>query len=63
MKEILKIQGIEKLEKSAQKKLNGGFGEYLESCGPGSNGYACLTGLPHCPTGICANGVCSPTTP
>lgn len=62
MKEILKIQGIKKLDRNAQKELLGGITEYVESCGPGTNGLACLTGLPHCPTGFCANGVCSPTT-
>ncbi|MFC4633160.1 hypothetical protein ACFO3O_04535 [Dokdonia ponticola] len=52
------------LNKTEQTSILGGFGptEYVESCGPGTNGAACLTGLPHCPTGFCANGVCSPTT-
>jgi hypothetical protein len=51
------------LNRTEQKSIEGGWGptEYLESCGSGSNGLACLTGLPHCPTGFCANGVCSPT--
>lgn len=52
------------LNTTEQKSIQGGFGptEYLEHCGPGTNGYACLTGFPHCPTGHCANGVCSPDT-
>ncbi|WP_394747557.1 hypothetical protein [Spongiimicrobium salis] len=63
MKNILKIQGVKELGKNAQKALLGGFiTEYVEHCGLGSNGLACLTGLPHCPTGFCTNGVCSPTT-
>ena len=62
MKEILKIQGIQQLDKNAQKQLTGGLTEYLEHCGPGTDGYNCLTGLPHCPVGICATGVCSPLT-
>jgi len=36
--------------------------EYLDHCGPGTSGLACLTGLPHCPTGRCSGGVCSPDT-
>lgn len=64
MKEIFKIQGIQKLNKKVQKEVIGGGGptEYLEYCGPGSDGANCLTGLPHCPYGICATGVCSPLT-
>jgi len=52
------------LNKKEQKSIEGGWGptEYASSCGPGNNGAACLTGLPHCPTGFCANGVCSPST-
>lgn len=61
---ISKIAGVKALDKSAQKQIVGGFGpgEYLESCGPGSDGYACLTGTPHCPTGVCYTGVCVPHT-
>ncbi len=52
------------LNKTDQKSIEGGWGptEYAANCGPGSNGVACLTGLPHCPTGFCSGGVCSPTT-
>lgn len=52
------------LNTTEQKSIKGGWGptEYLESCGPGTDGYACLTGFPHCPTGFCTGGVCSPTT-
>lgn len=63
MKKILKIQGIKELKKNAQRELRGGIlPEYVASCSVGTNGLACLTGLPHCPTGFCANGVCSPST-
>lgn len=62
MKEILKIQGIQQLNKNAQKEVIGGLTEYIDQCGPSTDGYACLTGFPHCPTGFCAGGVCSPTT-
>ena len=63
MRKILKIEGIKELGKNAQKKLTGGFlTEYVANCGATSNGLACLTGLPHCPTGFCSGGVCSPTT-
>ncbi|TCI92163.1 hypothetical protein [Tenacibaculum sp. M341] len=64
MKNILKIQGIKELDKNSQKELVGGFlTEYVAYCGVASNGLACLTGLPHCPTGFCVGpGVCSPST-
>jgi len=52
------------LNKTDQKSIIGGieFREYLDHCGPAANGLVCLTGLPHCPTGRCANGICSPDT-
>ena len=63
MNNILKIQGIKKLSKNNQKNVLGGFlTEYIEHCGPGSNGFACFTGFSHCPTGFCSGGFCSPTT-
>ncbi|WP_299610375.1 hypothetical protein [uncultured Aquimarina sp.] len=63
MRKILKIEGIKQLNKNAQKSVLGGFiTEYVSSCGPTSDGLACLTGFPHCPTGFCSGGVCSPTT-
>lgn len=64
LKKLSKIEGSKELNKSSQKDIFGGWGpiEYIEYCGPSTNGYACLTGLPHCPTGHCANGVCSPDT-
>jgi len=46
------------LNKTAQKSIVGGWlTEYLDHCGPGTSGLACLTGLPHCPTGRCSGGV------
>ena len=60
MKEILKIQGVQKLDKNAQKVVTGGLGEYLDNCGPADDGQPCLTGLPHCPTGRCLTSVCTP---
>ena len=63
MRQILKIQGIKELNKNAQKELVGGFlTEYIESFSFATDGLACLTGLPHCPTGFCASGVCFPST-
>ncbi len=64
LKNLSKIQGSKDLTKQAQKSISGGFGPtpYVSHCGPGSDGLACLTGLPHCPTGRCATGVCSPDT-
>ena len=50
------------LNKREQKTIIGGLTEYVTHCGVGSNGLACLTGLPHCPTGFCSGGVCSPST-
>ena len=62
MKKISEIKGIQTLDKNVQKEVMGGLTEYLEFCGPGTDGYNCLTGLAHCPVGICATGVCSPLT-
>ncbi len=64
LKKLSKIQGSKELDKRTQKDIQGGWGpvEYVNHCGPGSDGLACLTGLPHCPTGHCATGVCSPDT-
>jgi len=50
------------LNKTAQKSIKGGLTEYIINCGSTTNGFACLTGLPHCPTGRCSGGVCSPDT-
>ena len=50
------------LNKKEQKSIVGGLTEYTSHCGPTSDGLACLTGFPHCPTGICSGGVCSPHT-
>jgi len=64
LKQLSKIQGSTELNKNSQKGINGGFGpvEYVSSCGPSTDGLRCLTGFPHCPTGRCASGVCSPDT-
>lgn len=50
------------LNKAEQKSIHGGLTPYTSSCGPASDGLACLTGFPHCPTGFCSGGVCSPST-
>ena len=65
LKNLSNIQGSKAINKTAQKHISGGFGPgggYLENCSPWDNGEPCLTGLPHCPVGICATGVCSPLT-
>ena len=64
LKSLSNIQGSKNITKTAQKAISGGFGlvEYLTHCGPASSGLNCLTGLPHCPTGVCSGGVCSPNT-
>jgi len=63
MKNLLKLGPA--LNKTEQKSINGGFGiptAYLSHCGYGSEGLACVTGLPHCPTGTCGGNTCIPTT-
>ncbi|AXT20101.1 hypothetical protein D7030_03000 [Flavobacteriaceae bacterium AU392] len=62
MKNLLKLGAA--LNKTEQKSINGGFTliEYIEHCGSGTEGFACFTGLPHCPTGRCGGSVCIPDT-
>ncbi|MEL6557051.1 MAG: hypothetical protein AAFQ94_02640 [Bacteroidota bacterium] len=64
LKNLSNIQGSKDLTKTAQKSILGGFDlvEYVSHCGPSADGLNCLTGYPHCPTGVCAGGVCSPHT-
>lgn len=60
MKNLLKLGTA--LNKAEQKSINGGLTQYIVNCGYGTNGFDCFTGLPHCPTGKCSGGVCSPST-
>ena len=61
---LAKIEGVEVLDKNAQKNITGGWGpgEYIDNCGPADDGLPCLTGTPHCPIGTCLTSVCVPNT-
>ena len=64
LKNLSKIKGSKQLNKVSQKSIRGGFGivQYVDNCGPTTNGFNCETGNPHCPYGTCSGSVCIPDT-
>ncbi len=60
LKNILKLEGTQLIEKSAQKKVVGGFGPILQpSCYPGGSPVCCGTSQYQCGVGPSSGGTLS----